>query len=53
MAVNIWWYEKRRCWCADVPTKDGRKRFYLGPNEKKAHAELHRHAGAVLRKLEP
>ena len=39
MAIDIWWYDSRGCWCADVPTKEGRKRLYLGEDEKKARAE--------------
>ncbi len=41
MAVDIWWYEARSQWCADVPSENGRKRLYLGPNEAKARAKLH------------
>jgi integrase len=43
MTVNIWWYESRSQWCADVPTNEGRKRLYLGENEQKAQAGLHRY----------
>lgn len=53
MAISIWWYEKRHCWAADVPTKEGRKRLYLGPNEKKAQAELHRHLASYYESLNP
>ena len=43
MAIDLWWYERRKQWCADVHTPEGRQRLYLGPNEKKARAELHRY----------
>ena len=43
MAVDIWWYEERGQWCADVPAAEGRKRLYLGSNETGARAELQRY----------
>ncbi len=43
MAIDIWWYEARGQWCVDVPSPQGRKRLYLGSNEAKARAELHRY----------
>ncbi|MDP6438196.1 MAG: site-specific integrase [Candidatus Brocadiia bacterium] len=43
MPIDIWWYESRKCWCADVPCENGRKRLYLGPSEVKARSELHRY----------
>jgi len=42
MPIDIWYYKRRQSWCADIPTKDGRKRLYLGPDKHKARAELHR-----------
>jgi len=52
VAVDIWWYESRGQWCADVPTGDGRKRLYLGPNKQEARAELHRHMAKYYDGLE-
>ena len=52
MAIDLWWYEKRRQWCVDVPTAEGRKRLYLGVNEKKARAELHRYMARYYEQLE-
>jgi len=43
MPIDIWWYDARGQWCVDVPSPQGRKRLYLGPNEAKARAELHRY----------
>ena len=43
MPIDLWWYQSRGCWCADVPDGEGRKRLYLGSNEAKAKAGLHRH----------
>ncbi len=40
--IDIWWYESRECWCADIPTPNGRKRLYLGKDEQKARAEFHK-----------
>jgi len=51
MGVNIWWYESRSCWCADVPTERGRKRLYLGPDEAKAHAALYRYMAQFYEQL--
>ena len=53
MPIDIWQYEKRGCWCADVPTRTGRKRLYLGSNEKKARAQLHRYLAEFYEKLDP
>lgn len=42
--VDIRWYEKRNCWCADVPDakkKGGRRRLYLGADEGEARSRLH------------
>ncbi len=41
---DVWWYEKRACWCADVPhpTEKGRRqRLYLGPDKRDAQRRLH------------
>ncbi len=46
MAIDIWWYAARQQWCVEAPTKNGRKRLYLGPDEVKARAELHRYMAA-------
>ena len=46
MPIDIWWYESRNTWCADVPTQKGRKRLYLGPDERKARAQLHWYSAA-------
>jgi integrase/recombinase XerC len=43
MGIDIWWYDARGQWCVDVPSAQGRRRLYLGPNEAKAQAELHRY----------
>ncbi len=43
MPIDIWWYDARGQWCVDVPSAQGRRRLYLGPNEAKARAELHRY----------
>ncbi len=43
MPIGVWWYESRGCWCADVPTAEGRRRLYLGSKEAKAQAGLHRY----------
>ncbi|MCK4374814.1 MAG: site-specific integrase [Candidatus Brocadiae bacterium] len=51
MAIDLWWYESRRQWCVDVPAQNGRKRLYLGPNEAKARAELHRYMATYYDKL--
>ena len=51
MAVNIWWYEKRGQWCADVPTAEGRKRLYLGANKAQAQAALHRYMAEYYERL--
>jgi len=40
--ADIWWYEGRQQWCADVPSQQGRKGLYLGGSEAKARAGLHR-----------
>ena len=40
MAIDIWWYEKRGQWCADVPAAQGCKRLYLGSNEARARMEV-------------
>ena len=55
---NVWWYEKRQCWCADVPdreTSGKRKRLYLGQDKEAALSQLHRylaefHANAPTRR---
>ncbi|KPK66221.1 MAG: hypothetical protein AMK73_00715 [Planctomycetes bacterium SM23_32] len=52
MAIDIWWYGVREQWCADVPAGNGRRRLYLGPNESKARAELHRYMAAYYDGLE-
>jgi len=42
--ADVWWYENRGCWCADVPdpAKPGkRKRLYLGKEKGKARQKLH------------
>jgi hypothetical protein len=52
MAIDIWWYEDREQWCVDVPAGNGRKRLYLGANEPKARAELHRYMAAYYDRLE-
>lgn len=46
MAIDIWWYEARKQWCVDVPASGGRKRLYLGPDESRARADLHRYMAA-------
>ena len=51
MAIDTWWYEKRRQWCVDAPAKNGRKRLYLGADKAKAQAELHRHMAAYYEQL--
>jgi hypothetical protein len=53
MAVDIWWYESREQWCADVPSDSGRKRLYLGADEQKARAELHRYMARYYDGLDP
>ncbi len=53
MSIDIWWYESRGQWCADVPTDDGRKRLYLGDEEQKAQAELHRYMAQYYDGLDP
>ncbi len=52
MPIDIWWYESRKSWCADVPTEKGRKRLYLGPNEAKARAQLFRHMAEYYENLD-
>jgi len=52
MAIDIWWYEARGQWCVDVPSPQGRRRLYLGRNEAKARAELHRHMARYYDGLE-
>jgi integrase len=52
MPLDIWWYDGRKQWCADVPTRIGRKRLYLGKNESRARAELHRYLAAYYEDLE-
>ena len=51
MAVDIWWYDSRKQYCADVPAKEGRKRLYLGPGEDKARAELYRYMASYYENL--
>ncbi len=44
--ADIWWYEKRGCWCADVPSieKAGKRaRLYLGTDENEARRRFHEH----------
>ena len=53
MAIDIWWYESRGSWCADVPAEKGRKRLYLGPEERKAQAKLHRYMAQYYDSLDP
>ena len=53
MAIDIWWYGSRGCWCADVPAEKGRKRLYLGPNERKAQAKLHQYMAQYYDSLDP
>jgi len=41
---DIWWYESRGCWCADVPQPEengGRTRLYLGADEREARRKFH------------
>ena len=43
---DIWWYDSRKQWCADVPDMedpDRRKRLYLGADKKEANQKLHRY----------
>ena len=51
MHADVWWYEGRKQWCADVPSQQGRRRLYLGATEAKAHAELHRYMAAYYEEL--
>ncbi|MHC4479768.1 MAG: tyrosine-type recombinase/integrase [Planctomycetota bacterium] len=51
MSVDIWWYQNRSQWCADVPAEGGRKRLYLGPNEARARAGLHRYMASFYDEL--
>jgi len=40
---DMWWYEKRKCWCADIPDPKGRtkrRRLYLGTDKRKAKHKL-------------
>ncbi len=53
MPIDIWRYESRNYWCADVPAENGRKRLYLGPNEAKARAKLHRYMAEYYEALGP
>ncbi len=44
MSVDIWWYEKRQQWVADVPSIENpgkRKRLYLGADESQARQKMH------------
>ena len=43
---DIWWYQKRKCWCADVPDIEEsgkRRRVYLGKEEDEARRKLHQY----------
>ena len=53
MPIDIWHYESRNTWCADVLTEKGRKRLYLGPDERKARAQLHRYMAEYYDSLDP
>jgi len=52
MPIDVWWYASRECWCADVPTDDGRKRLYFGESKEEARAQLHRYMAQYYDGLE-
>jgi len=53
MKIDIWWYEARKTWCADVPAESGRRRLYLGSDEPKARAKLHHYMAQYYDNLDP
>ncbi len=44
--ADIWFYDTRGCWCADVPDAENpgrRKRLYLGADEREARRQFHQY----------